>query len=254
MTIRFASLGSGSKGNGTLIESGDTCLLVDCGFSVRETEKRLARLGRTGQDLSAILVTHEHSDHGRGAAALARKYGLSVYLTAGTLRGLHRDAPAVPKIICGEQEFEVGAISVTPVTVPHDAREPVQFHFTAAGRRVGVLTDLGCITPHVVNSFNGCDGLLLEANHDTAMLDKGPYPAALKRRVGGDWGHLNNDQAVQFLRAVERHCLQILVLGHISLQNNAVSLVKNAVAPLQQDLHQVHYACQEQGFDWHGID
>jgi len=254
MTIRFASLGSGSKGNGTLVESGDTCLLVDCGFSVRETDRRLARLGRSGHDLSAILVTHEHGDHGRGVAALARKYGLPVYLTAGTLRGLQRHAPAAPGIVCGQQAFEVGGITVTPVTVPHDAREPVQFHFTVAGRRLGILTDLGCITPHVVNSFHDCDGLLLEANHDTGMLGSGPYPAALKRRVGGDWGHLNNGQAVQFLHAVERRRLQVLVLGHISQQNNAVGLVAEAVAPLRQDLHQMHYACQEQGFDWHRID
>jgi len=254
MAIRFASLGSGSKGNGTLVESGDTCVLVDCGFSVRETEARLTRLGRCVQDLSAILVTHEHGDHGRGVAALARKYDLPVYLTAGTLRGLQRSAPQAPRIICAEQLFTVGGISVTPVTVPHDAREPVQFLFSAAGRRLGVLTDLGCVTPHVVESFNGCDGLLLEANHDTAMLGSGPYPPALKRRVGGDWGHLNNGQAVQFLQAVERRRLQVVVLGHISQQNNKVELVADAVAPLRPDLHQVHYACQEQGFDWHQID
>ena len=254
MAIRFASLGSGSKGNGTLVESGDTCLLVDCGFSVRDTERRLARLGRVGGDLSAILVTHEHGDHGRGVAALARKYGLPVYLTAGTLRGLQSSPPPAPRIVSGEERFAVGGITVTPVTVPHDAREPVQFLFAAGGRRIGVLTDLGCITPHVVDSFNGCDGLLLEANHDIDLLSAGPYPQALKRRVAGDWGHLNNGQAAELLHAVERRCLQVLVLGHISQQNNAVHLVAQAMDPLRHDFHQVHYACQDQGFDWHRID
>lgn len=254
MAIRLASLGSGSKGNGTLVESGDTCVLVDCGFSVRDTERRLARLGRTGNDLAAILVTHEHSDHGRGVLPLARKYRIPVILTAGTARALNSDGAAEVRIIDTRNAFAVGGLAVTPVAVPHDAREPVQFVFARGGRRVGVLTDLGCITPHVVASFSGCDGLLLEANHDPEMLARGPYPPALKRRVGGDWGHLSNRQCAELLARIERRCLQLVVLGHISQHNNTVALVEEAVSPYREELHDVHYACQSEGFDWRVVD
>ncbi len=253
VAIRLASLGSGSKGNGTLVESGDTCVLVDCGFSVRETERRLRRLDREPADLAAILVTHEHGDHGRGVAALARRFGLPVYLTAGTLRGLKDSALGGSRLISGQQSFVLGGMTVTAVTVPHDAREPVQFLFAARDRRVGVLTDLGCITAHVVEQFGRCDGLLLEANHDRAMLANGRYPPSLKRRVAGDRGHLSNDQAAQMIAAMDRARLQVLVLGHISQHNNALDRVAEAVAPWRHELHQVHYACQEQGIHWHEI-
>lgn len=254
MAIRLASLGSGSKGNGTLVESGNSCVLVDCGFSVRETERRLARLGRTATDLTAILVTHEHSDHGRGVLPLARKYRLPIILTAGTARALNPAGADEVRVIDTRNPFAVGSFEVTPVAVPHDAREPVQFIFARDGRRVGVLTDLGCITPHVVESFNGCDGLLIEANHDPDMLAHGPYPPALKRRVGGDWGHLSNQQCAGLLARIDRRCLQLVVLGHISQHNNTVALVEEAVSPYREELHDVHYACQAEGFDWRLID
>lgn len=251
--MRFASLGSGSKGNATLVESGDTCVLVDCGFSVRETERRLARLGREPGDLAAILVTHEHGDHWRGVAPLARKFDLPVYMTAGTARAVKATLPRL-SLIDRRAPFAVGALAVTAVTVPHDAREPVQFLFRRGPRTVGVLTDLGCITPHVVEHYKDCDGLLLEANHDPAMLAQGPYPPGLKRRVGGDWGHLNNGQAATLLAQVERRRLQKLVLGHISLQNNRQALVAAAIDDYQGELNSVHYACQDEGFDWQLID
>ncbi|KJS08056.1 MAG: beta-lactamase [Gammaproteobacteria bacterium BRH_c0] len=254
MTIRFASLGSGSKGNGTLLESAGTCVLVDCGFSIRETEKRLARLGCRAEDISAILVTHEHSDHGRGVVPLAKKYSIPVVMTAGTARALNPAGLQEIRLINAQAAFAVGGMTVTPVAVPHDAREPVQFVFTRHQRRVGILTDLGCITPHVLSSYDGCDGLLLEANHDAALLAGGAYPASLKRRVGGDWGHLNNGQAAGLLARIERRRLQVLVMGHISQQNNHVDLVRDAVAPYQDDLQNVHYACQEEGFHWQVVD
>lgn len=254
MTIRLASLGSGSKGNGTLVESNSTCLLVDCGFSVRDTEARLARLGRSPADLAAILVTHEHSDHGRGVVPLARKHGIPVVLTAGTARALDPTGLGEVRVIGAEAPFALGDFTVTPVAVPHDAREPVQFLFARGRRRLGVLTDLGCITPHVAASFGECDGLLLEANHDLDMLARGPYPPALKRRVGGDWGHLNNGQCAELLARIERRRLQVLVLGHISQHNNTVGLVAEAVSPWRDELHNVHYACQSEGFDWQVID
>jgi phosphoribosyl 1,2-cyclic phosphodiesterase len=143
---------------------------------------------------------------------------------------------------------------VTPVAVPHDAREPVQFIFDTPGCRVGVLTDLGTITPHVVENYKECDGLLLEANHDVQMLAQGIYPPSLKRRVGGAYGHLSNHQSCSLLQQVNRQRLQTLVLGHISLQNNHKNLVAGAVADFEDELNTVIYADQEQGLDWQVIE
>lgn len=253
--LRFASLGSGSKGNGTLVEDQSACVLIDCGFSVRETEKRLQRLGRNPADLSAILVTHEHGDHIRGVAALARKYGIPVKLTHGTLvaGNLATERNNI-ELVIPHQRFSVGTLSIMPVSVPHDAREPVQYVVSSSTLKVGVLTDLGSITANVVEHYQHCDGLLVEANHDTGMLQAGPYPYSLKRRVGSDWGHLNNLQTAGLLSRLESRKIQTLVLGHISLQNNQQSLVEQAVSPILAQVGNVHFACQEQGFPWQSIE
>jgi len=252
--LRFASLGSGSKGNGTLVEGGSTCILIDCGFSVRETERRLARLGRHPSDLSAILVTHEHGDHLRGALPLARKHQIPVMMTPGTARGGRLGAGDGLLLIKPQQAFHLAEFHVVPVAVPHDAGEPVQFTVTFAGRKVGVLTDLGSITTSVTTHFADCDGLLLEANHDLHMLYTGRYPPALKARVGGSWGHLNNGQAADLLSRIERRRIQTLVLGHISQQNNTPQLVADAVAPWVTGMEKVIYACQDEGFGWQHIN
>ena len=190
--LRFASLGSGSKGNGTLVEDNASCVLIDCGFSVRETERRLRRLGRSPEDISAILVTHEHGDHIRGVAALARKYRLPVRLTHGTRFAGRFPAGDDVQEIVPHQPFQVCSLSIMPVAVPHDAREPVQFVIRSGELAVGVLTDLGTVTASVIEHYSQCDGLLVEANHDTEMLATGPYPYPLKRRVGGDWRRLRD--------------------------------------------------------------
>ena len=254
MSIRFASLGSGSKGNGTLVASGDDCLLVDCGFTIKETERRMARLGLSPADLSAILVTHEHSDHMSGVGPLARKYRLPVYLTPGTLRA--RDIGSLPQVtlIEGHQPFTVGEIQVTPVAVPHDAREAAQFVFRSRGRSLGILTDLGTITPHVEAHYSDCDALVLEANHDPQMLAQGPYPPSLKRRVGGAYGHLSNQQAAGFLQRVGSERLQHLVVAHISEKNNSLDLARAALADAAASAANCIYACQQEGFDWLQID
>ncbi len=251
--MQFASLGSGSRGNATLVRYADRCILIDCGFTVKETQRRLARLGVEAGQLAAILVTHEHSDHISGVAPLARRFKLPVYMTPGTFKA--RDLGALPalQLIHGYRPFALAGIEVQPVAVPHDAREPAQFVLAAAGRRLGVLTDLGSITPHVEGSYQHCDALLLEANHDPAMLASGPYPAALKQRVGGPWGHLSNQQAAAFLAGMEPRRLQHLVVAHISQQNNSLALARDALAEQTEDIDRVHYACQEQGFDWLSI-
>ncbi|MDY0006007.1 MAG: MBL fold metallo-hydrolase [Spongiibacteraceae bacterium] len=251
--MRFASLGSGSRGNATLVEADDSCVLVDCGFSLRETVRRLALLGRAPEDLTAILVTHEHGDHLRGVATLARRYGLPVYATPGTARG---ETIAELTTLCPvdlRQSFAVGALDVLPVAVPHDAREPCQYVFRHRGRTLGVLTDLGCVTPQVQDSYRQCDALMLECNHDVAMLATGPYPAFLKRRVGGDFGHLNNLQAAGLLAALEQARLQHLVLSHISEKNNTRQRAEAAVQAVLTTRVSVFSADQASGFAWREI-
>ena len=248
--MRFASLGSGSKGNSTLIEWSGGAILVDCGFSVRETEARLARLQYSASDLSAVLVTHEHGDHVKGVAALARRYNLPVYMTPGTYHS--RDYGALPELhlIENYQPFALAQLQIEPVAVPHDAREPAQFIFTYEGLSLGLLTDLGNISPHVERRYGNCQALILEANHDPMMLAGGPYPPSLKQRVGGLWGHLSNQQAAGFLQRYPMQVLQHLVVAHISQKNNSLELVKQALEPFVGTVANTLYACQDEGFDW----
>lgn len=234
--MRFCSLGSGSRGNGTLVVADDVCVLIDCGFSVRELRRRMNEAGLDLPDLSAILVTHEHSDHAQGVLRAARASGARVFATAGTWRGMKVAAGVVEEVIAGGKPFQLGNLEVVPVTVPHDAREPVQFRFVRKGRQLGVLTDLGHPTAHVAESFSGCDGLLLEFNHDPEMLRNGRYPEPLKRRVGGDFGHLANAQAAQLLAALVPERLQVVVAGHLSEQNNTRELAATALAGVMDGL------------------
>jgi phosphoribosyl 1,2-cyclic phosphodiesterase len=257
--MRFSSLGSGSKGNATLIEAAETCLLLDCGFTVKETEVRLKRLGRNGHDLDAILVTHEHSDHIKGVGALARKYNLPVYLTAGTFhKGRLGKLPHIEMINC-RQPFVIKDIDVQPVVVPHDAREPCQFVFQYGNKKLGILTDLGSLTPHVEKHYSGLNALILECNYDPKMLEEGPYPYQLKQRILGDYGHLSNGQAAQLLTRITKEKLQHLVLSHLSQQNNSAEFAREAIAPMMEDMSDevkqgFTVACQDQGFDWRVID
>lgn len=248
--MRFASLGSGSRGNAALVEAGGTCVMVDCGFSIRDTCRRLAVLGRVPADLTAILVTHEHGDHVSGVLPLARRFGIPVWMTAGTARAVDVGSDDPVRVISSGAQVELAGIEVEAVAVPHDAREPVQYIFTVADLKLGILTDLGSITSHVVARYRSCRGLLLEANHDLALLADGPYPDALKRRVGGDWGHLSNAQAAQLLHRLGDDVLRTLVVGHISQQNNSPELVQQALAPVTGHLDQVLYASQDEGFGW----
>ena len=258
--MRFASLGSGSKGNGLLVEYQQTCLLIDCGFTLKETLLRLQRLGKSPADLSAVLVTHEHGDHIRGVGPLVRKHNLPVYMTHGTSRewlgrdnGINRSAHL--ELINSHQSFTIGDITIQPVAVPHDAREPCQFTFQCDDKKLGLLTDLGSITPFVQQAYQGCHALLLECNHDQAMLAEGPYPYSLKQRVGGDYGHLNNEQAAVLLKNIMGEQLQHVVLSHISETNNTATYARDAIEPvLQTGLDEggelLTVADQDSGFGW----
>ena len=209
--MRFASLGSGSKGIGTLIAHGKTTLLVDCGFSARETEKRLQRLAMTAEQLSAIVITHEHADHINGVRVLARKYHIPVYATAGTAGGMAADLVHLVTEFSCHESFQINDIDVEPFPVPHDAREPSQFVFTNGQHRVGLLTDVGMTTPIIEQALSGCHALLLEANHDMDMLDNSEYPDHLKYRVSGRLGHLNNVQSAKILEKIDTSHLQHIV-------------------------------------------
>ncbi len=248
--MRFASLGSGSSGNATVVSYGETHILVDCGFSLREAQRRLERLELCLSRISALLVTHEHGDHIRGVPLIARKLGTPVFMTGGTYHS--RDLGTIPdlRLIREGESFSIGPVVVTPVPVIHDACEPVQYLFHCAGKTLGILTDLGSFDERVIAAYQICDGLLLEANHDRQMLAGGPYPPALKRRVAGPWGHLSNEQTTALLGLIDTSRLQHLVIGHISRKNNSVALAQAALAALDKPMGQVAYACQDAGFDW----
>lgn len=253
--MQFASLGSGSRGNATLVEAGATLVMVDCGFSCRETERRMARLDRSPEQLSAVLVTHEHGDHVRGVPVLARKYGLPVWLTRGTRLLMQDDASLEIRYLDGHSCEELGDLEVQPYIVPHDAREPCQFAFSDGDRRFGMLTDTGRITAHIRESLDACDALLLECNHDTHMLAHGPYSSRLKARVGGPLGHLSNDQAAGLLAGIDTSRLQHLVAAHLSEQNNQPQLAREALAgALDCAPDRVEVAGQDTGTGWCVID
>lgn len=249
--MRFALLGSGSRGNATLVQSGSTCVMVDCGFSATETTARLARLQIAPEDISAILITHEHSDHVNGAARFAGRYGIPIRCTPGTLAGCAKLGIEAFETIDPQLEFQLDDLVVAPLTVPHDAREPTQFVFSDGRHRLGVLTDTGSITGHIRRLLDGCDALILECNHDSALLENGPYPAQLKSRVGGPLGHLSNAQAAGLLTELECGGLQHLVAAHLSEKNNTPVLVREALArAMNCELDWIQLATQDTGLGW----
>lgn len=257
--MRFASLGSGSKGNATLVEVGETRLLIDCGFGLRETVRRLGLMGLEAGDITAILLTHEHGDHAKGAEVLWRRFGIPVYGSFGTLLAvgfdpLH-DKGLRPIVL--DRPFSIADVSILPVAVPHDAREPCQYLIHSATHTLGILTDLGMITPHVTQAYARCDALYLECNHDLDMLRAGPYPPSLKRRVGGNWGHLNNAQSAALLERIDCGPIQHLVMAHLSEQNNTEVLARAAIEPALGTTSgfsgSLHSANQAEGFDWLSI-
>lgn len=252
--MRLASLGSGSRGNATLIESGDLCLLIDCGLSISRVQRGLQRLGRSLDDLTAIAVTHEHSDHVAGVERLARRLGLTVWMSAGTASALTISRDVEIALFSSHQPLVLNGVLIHPFPVPHDAREPTQFIVGDDRCRVGVLTDLGSVTPHVVEMLSGCDALFLECNHDPDLLRQGDYPALLKRRVGGDWGHLSNLQAADLLARLDHARLRCVVAAHLSEKNNHPDLAIAALHGVLGDIERLRVADQETGLDWVEVD
>ena len=254
--MRFALLGSGSEGNALVVQAGQTCVLVDCGFSLTDTVARMARLGLEIDSLDGIVVTHEHGDHIGGVARLARKHSIPVWLTHGT-RQMHckaLDGLSALTEIAPHHSFAIGELQVQPYPIPHDAAEPVQYVFGDGVKRLGVLTDAGYVTPHIEATLNGCDALVLECNHDTHLLSNGDYPYSLKQRVGGRYGHLNNGEAATLLTKLDNHRLQHIVAAHLSRKNNTPELAVAALsAALNCSENWISVATQHEGLDWREI-
>jgi len=254
--MRFASLGSGSRGNAMVVEAGGTYVLLDCGFGIRDTERRLARLGVLPESLAAILVTHEHSDHVAGVFKFGRRHGIPVWLTHGTLAAAPVAQGGMPalSIIDGHSVYALGSLQIFPYPVPHDAREPVQYVIGDGVRRLGVLTDAGSLTPHLVAMLDACDALVLECNHDAELLSSSAYPLSLKRRIAGRLGHLDNASAAALLHRIDVGRLQHIVAAHLSEQNNRPQLAVSALAEaLGCAPEWIGVADQESGFGWRQI-
>ena len=254
--MRFASLGSGSEGNGLVVEVGDTRVLIDCGFRARDTVARLLRLGLAPDSIAAILVTHEHTDHIGGVASFAARYRIPVWLTFGTLEMAGERFARLPKV-CGfdsHDTFAIGMIEVRPFPVPHDAREPVQFVVGDGAHRLGVLTDIGTTTRYVETSLSGCDALVLECNHDLGMLEDGDYPWPLKQRIASRLGHLHNEAAAALLAALDNSRLKHIVAAHLSQQNNTPDKARAALAKaLSCAPDWIGIADQHDGFGWRSL-
>jgi phosphoribosyl 1,2-cyclic phosphodiesterase len=253
VTLRFVSLASGSRGNASLVEFGSTLLMIDCGLPCKIVEERLEAVGRQPRDITAVLVTHEHGDHAHGVAAFVKRHNTPVWMTPGTASAL----PAITRVhhLSSHRSLTVGAIEVQPYPVPHDAREPCQFTFAAGGRRLGMLTDAGYVTPHMHERLFCCDALALECNHDLPSLQRGPYPETLKVRVASRFGHLNNGQTTELLRRLDSARVQWVIGLHLSERNNSPEHVRAALQPaLEEARYPLHLATQDTPTPWLSLD
>lgn len=249
--MKFASLGSGSKGNATVIHSGNSCVLIDCGFNRKHARLRLQELSLELSDLDAILVSHEHSDHAKGVVLVCESINKPFYSTYGTARSANWLDHPLWRCIESDECFQIGDLAIQSVVVPHDSQEPVQFTVSDNHWKVGVISDLGSLTPHIISSFQKCHGLLIEANHDLQLLQQGPYPPSLKRRVAGDFGHLNNQQSSELLSQLLWNGMQYVLASHVSDKNNHPDLVRKEFASvLKCDWQEVDVAIQDQSTGW----
>jgi len=257
--MRFCSLGSGSAGNAWVIEArrGVGRVLVDCGFSLRELDQRLARAGIASDAIDAIFVTHEHGDHIGSALALSRRRGIPLWMSRGTWRALGE--PALPDdrlhFARDGESIAVGDLELRPFTVPHDAQEPLQLTCGDGAHRLGILTDAGSSTAHLIAQLQRCDALVIECNHDRAMLARSRYPAALRARIGGPHGHLANDLAAQILAACSHAALRHVVAAHLSAENNTPDAAAEALASAcGAAAGEIVVATARGGTPWLGLD
>jgi phosphoribosyl 1,2-cyclic phosphodiesterase len=253
--LRFASLASGSQGNCLVAEADGTAVMIDCGLALRETERRLARAGLAPGDIDAILVTHEHGDHACGVFDFAAAHAIRVYLTHGTHAAMKEEGKVIEGVkilfLNGRESVAIDAMQVRPFTVPHDAREPVQYVLSDGASSLGVLTDIGTSTAHVQERLSGLDALVLECNYDRDMLWNGPYPQWLKSRIAGPFGHLDNADSGRLLGALDRSRLKHVVGAHLSQHNNRPALARAVLAQAMGCSEEwIGLASQADGFDW----
>jgi len=233
--MRLCSIASGSSGNCIYVGNQQTHLLVDTGISKKRIELGLQELEITGDEVNGILITHEHSDHIQGLGVFCRKYEVPIYATAGTLEGIYKSKSlgAIPKELFHEIEadtaFTLGDITVNPFRISHDAKEPVAYRIEHEAKKIAVATDLGMYDDYIIENLQGLDAILLEANHDVHMLEVGPYPYPLKRRVLGHTGHLSNELSGRLLCDILHDKLQHVLLGHLSKENNYAKLAYETV-------------------------
>lgn len=252
--MNYACVGSGSRGNAAVIKQGNSALLLDCGLTIKETVRRLGQLDMHPSSLLGIVVTHEHSDHLSGVAPLARRFNLPVWMTHGTYRRARDKRISNLHFYRAEKKFNVGPFEFHPFAVPHDAAEACQFVIASEGYKLAVLTDLGMITPHVVDYVQTANALVLECNHDEDMLREGPYPPALQARVGGRYGHLSNRQAAGLLVSIDSSALQYILLAHLSEQNNTQQKALQAITGVLPDGNaRVSVLSQSHCSEWFGL-
>ncbi len=248
--MRFCSIASGSSGNCIYIGSEHSHLLVDTGISKKRIEEGLAKLEIHGEELQGILITHEHSDHIQGLGVFSRRYGIPIYATKGTIQGILecRTLGDIPEglfhEIRADEPFDVGEITVAPFVISHDAKEPTGYRMEHNNKSIAIATDLGVYNDYIVQHLQGLDGILLEANHDVHMLEVGPYPYPLKRRVLSDKGHLSNELSGRLLCDILHKNLKHIVLGHLSKDNNYEELAKETVK-LEVTLAPIAYSGDE---------
>ncbi len=237
MGVSVSVLASGSRGNSAIVASSSTRLLVDAGISCRETFKRMKALGEDPHQLSAVLITHEHSDHVYGLLTLSKKLNIPVFMTGATHQAWRRalrdnlgEYPELPRleVFSAGRGFQIGDIAVTAFTIPHDAADPVGFTFRVQGVKVAFATDLGYLPPNVCDHLRGCDVLAMESNHDLEMLRGGPYPWSVKQRVMSRVGHLSNEALADFFASDYDGNAAYIVLAHLSEQNNHPELARGA--------------------------
>lgn len=233
--LRFKNLGSGSSGNATVVEATQdgrpTRLLVDCGLGPRQLATRLGEAGLAIGDLDAIFITHEHSDHIGSACKIALRHRIPLWMSHGTYESIGLPAlDGLLHVASDSTPVALNGLELRPFTVPHDAREPLQLRLSDGAACLGILTDLGHATSHVLDQLAGCRAMLLECNHDPDLLADSPYPLFLKRRVGGSHGHLANTRAAGIASALVGHGLRHIVAAHLSRQNNRPELALAALA------------------------
>ncbi|MFK5894055.1 MAG: MBL fold metallo-hydrolase [Pseudomonadota bacterium] len=252
--MRFSSLGSGSSGNATLIQTDQTLVMLDCGFSCKETVNRLQRLDINPALVDAIVVTHEHNDHLSGVGTFSRKFKVPVWMNSGTFRARDIGALFQLNVFNSHQPFIINELQLQPFIVPHDSREAVQFVFSYKNKNLAVVTDLGHISPHVLSFLVNLDALVIEANHDFDMLWTGSYRRNLKQRVSGDYGHLSNHQAAELVKHIDVSSLQYIIAAHLSDENNSPEKVIATFTQILNKLpEQFEIANQSGGFGWKNI-